>query len=63
MTAPDQKPNIPNAAAATGNPAPSPALPTREPPWVSEIGALFLATAKRLATDEKYRLAIQKMLV
>ena len=36
---------------------------TREPPWAAEIGALFLSTAQRLATDERFRLAIQKMLV
>jgi hypothetical protein len=46
-----------------GNPA-TPSSPlTLEPPWAAEIGALFLGVARRLATDEQYRLAIQKMLV
>jgi hypothetical protein len=61
----DPEPHNPNADAATSNPAPTPAHATvgPEPPWASEIAALVLATAKRLATDETYRLRIQKMLV
>jgi hypothetical protein len=45
-----------------GKPATPPLALTREQ-QLAEIGALALASAKRLATDEKYRLAIQKMLV
>jgi hypothetical protein len=62
MTHPADASNDPELGTA-GNPATPPSSLTREPPWAAEIGALFLATAQRLATDEKYWRAIQKMLV
>ncbi len=62
MTHPADASNDPESATA-GNPAPPSSSLTPEPPWAAEIGALFLGVAQRLATDEKYRLAIQKMLV
>jgi hypothetical protein len=58
MTHPADASNEPDSDATT----PSLFL-TPEPPWADEIGALFLGVAQRLATDEKFRLAIQKMLV
>ncbi len=62
MTYPAERSNDPESATA-GQLAPPSSSLTREPPWAAEIGALFLATAQRLATDERFRLAIQKMLV
>jgi hypothetical protein len=62
MTHPADASNEPDSNPA-GDAAKTSSSPTQEPPWAAEIGALFLATAQRLATDEQYRLAIQKMLV
>jgi hypothetical protein len=62
MTHPADASNNPELGTADNSAPPSPTL-TREPPWAAEIGALFLGVAQRLATDEQYRLAIQKMLV
>ena len=62
MTHPAESPNDPKLGTA-GKPATPSSSLTQEPPWAAEIGALFLATAERLATDETYRRTIQKMLV
>jgi hypothetical protein len=62
MTHPAESSNDPESGPADNSATPSSTL-TREPPWAAEIGAVFLATAQRLATDEQFRLTIQKMLV
>ena len=59
MTRPAEVSNDPEWVPA-GTPATLSSSLIREPPWAAEIGALFLATAQRLATEEQFRLTIPR---